>query len=69
MNMGIFSKLFGPKKADPRPQQEIDEQIVIIDSITRGDKRNSDSVVILTTSSIVAFSSPQIHRLSKVLVS
>ncbi len=37
MNMGIFSKLFGPKNPDPRSQQEIDEQIVIIDSITRGD--------------------------------
>jgi hypothetical protein len=37
MTMSIFSKLFGPKKPDPRPQQEKDEQIVIIDSITRGD--------------------------------
>jgi hypothetical protein len=37
MHMGIFSKLFGPKKPDPRPQQEIDEQIIIIDTITRGD--------------------------------
>ena len=34
--MGIFSKIFGPKKPDPRPQQEIDEQIVIIENITRG---------------------------------
>ena len=35
--MGIFSKIFGPKKPDPRPVQEIDEQIVIIDSIDGGD--------------------------------
>jgi hypothetical protein len=33
--MGIFSRIFGPKKPDPRPQQEIDEQIVIIENITR----------------------------------
>jgi hypothetical protein len=37
MSMGIFSKLFGPMKPDPRSQQEIDEQIIIIDTITRGD--------------------------------
>lgn len=37
MTMGIFSKIFGPKKPDPRPKQEIDEQVIIIDSITRGD--------------------------------
>jgi hypothetical protein len=37
MFMGIFSKLFGPKKPDPRPQKEIDEQIIIVKSITRGD--------------------------------
>jgi hypothetical protein len=35
--MGIFSKIFGPKKPDPRSQQEIDEQIIIIDTITRGN--------------------------------
>jgi hypothetical protein len=35
--MGIFSKLFGPKKPDPRGKQEIDEQIVTIDNITRGE--------------------------------
>jgi hypothetical protein len=34
--MGIFSKIFKDKKPDPRPQQEIDEQIVIIENITRG---------------------------------
>lgn len=33
--MGIFSKILGPKKPDPRTKQEIDEQIVIIDTITR----------------------------------
>jgi hypothetical protein len=36
MIMGIFSRIFKPKKPDPRPQQEIDEQVVIIDTITRG---------------------------------
>jgi hypothetical protein len=35
--MGIFSKIFKPSKPDPRSQQEIDEQIVIIDNITRGN--------------------------------
>jgi hypothetical protein len=35
--MGIFSRIFGPKKPDPRSQQEIDEQIIIIDTITRGN--------------------------------
>lgn len=36
MTMGIISKIFKPKKPDPRPLQEVDEQVVIIDTITRG---------------------------------
>jgi len=35
--MGIISKIFKPRKPDPRTQQEIDEQIIIIDTITSGN--------------------------------
>lgn len=33
--MGLLSWIFGPKKPDPRPKEEVDEQIVVVENITR----------------------------------